>query len=111
MLYYLGGVNTIEKTHSSGHLGVLEMVYYSNVNVTLPTLPAEWGMCYVASEKRVSTTLQSVMNAKLSKQRFWHCHENRLIKTMQTIPHNLDVSVKSASLYCGVRIILSPMLV
>ena len=61
MLYYLGGVNTIEKTHSSGHLGVLEMVYYSNVNVTLPTLPAEWGMCYVASEKRVRCFLMSLL--------------------------------------------------
>ena len=36
-----------------------------------------------------STTLQSIMNAKPSKQRFGHCHENRLIKTIQTIPHNL----------------------
>ena len=45
------------------------------------------------------TTLQSVMNAQLSKHRFWHCHENRLIKTIQTIPHNLCVSFKSASLY------------
>ena len=35
------------------------------------------------------TTLQSIMNAKLSKQRFWHCHENGLIKTNQTIPHKL----------------------
>ena len=35
------------------------------------------------------TTLQSVMNAKLSKHRFWYCHENGLIKTIQTIPHNL----------------------
>ena len=48
-----------------------------------------------------NTTLQSVMNAKLSKHRFWHCHENGLIKTIQTIPHNLSVSVKSASLYWG----------
>ena len=32
----------------------------------------------------VCTTLQSRMNAKLSKQRFWHCHENGLIKTIQT---------------------------
>ena len=36
----------------------------------------------------VHTTLQSMMNAKVSKQRFWHCHENGLIKTIQTIPHN-----------------------
>ena len=35
------------------------------------------------------TTLQYVMNTKLSKHRFWHCHENWLIKTIQTIPHNL----------------------
>ena len=34
----------------------------------------------------LSTTLQSLMNTKLSKHRFWHCHENGLIKT---IPHNL----------------------
>ena len=52
------------------------------------------------------TTLQSIINAKLSKHRFWHCHENGLIKAIQTIPHNLYVSVKSASLYCGLRIIL-----
>ena len=32
------------------------------------------------------------MNAKLSKQRFQHRHENGLIKTIQTIPHNLYVS-------------------
>ena len=45
------------------------------------------------------TTLQSMMNVKLSKQRFRHCYENGLIKTIQMIPHNLQVSVKSASLY------------
>ena len=43
----------------------------------------------------------SIMNAKLSMQRFWHCHENRLIKRIQTIPHNLKVRVKSAYLYWG----------
>ena len=32
------------------------------------------------------TTLQSMMNVKLSQQRFRHCHENWLIKTIQTIP-------------------------
>ena len=52
------------------------------------------------------TTLQSIMNAKLSLHRFWHCHENVLIKTIQTIPHNLYVSFKLASLYCGLRLIL-----
>ena len=31
------------------------------------------------------TTLQSMMNAKLSPHRFWPCYENRLIKTIQTI--------------------------
>ena len=50
---------------------------------------------------KVLTTLQSMINAKLSKQRFWHCHENGLIKTNQTIPHNLLVCVKSSSLYWG----------
>ena len=41
------------------------------------------------TNQSVATTLQSVMNAKLSKHRFWHCHENGLIKTIQTIPNNL----------------------
>ena len=54
----------------------------------------------------VSTTLQSMMNVKLSKQRFRHCYENGLIKKIQTIPHNLFVSVKLTSHYCGLRIIL-----
>ena len=47
------------------------------------------------------TTLQSMMDAKLSQQRFRHCHENWLIKTIQTISHKLYVSFKSASLYWG----------
>ena len=51
-----------------------------------------------------STTLQSIMNAK--RQRFGHCYENELIKTIQTIPHNLYVSVKLTSLYYGLRLIL-----
>ena len=38
--------------------------------------------------EKLPTTLQSMMNAKLSQQRFWHCYDNRLIKTVQTIPHN-----------------------
>ena len=43
----------------------------------------------------------SPIYAKLSQHRFWHSHENSLIKMIQTIPHNLYVSVKSASLHCG----------
>ena len=39
--------------------------------------------------RKQPTTLQSIMNAKLSKQKFWHCCENGLSKTIQTIPHNL----------------------
>ena len=46
------------------------------------------------------------MNAKLSSHRFWPCHENGLIETIQTISHNLYVSVKLTSLYCGLRLIL-----
>ena len=52
------------------------------------------------------TTLQSKGNAKLSKQRIWHFYENGLIKTIQTPPHNLYVSVKLISLYCVLRLIL-----
>ena len=43
-----------------------------------------------------------MMNAKLSQHRFWPCHENRPIKTIQTIP----LSVKLTSHYCGLRLIL-----
>ena len=32
------------------------------------------------------TTLESMMNVKLSPRGFYHCHENGLIKTIQTIP-------------------------
>ena len=46
------------------------------------------------------------MNAKLSLHGFWYCHENGLIKTIQIIPHNIYVSFKLASLYCGLRLIL-----
>ena len=52
------------------------------------------------------TTLQSMVNAKLSPHRFWHCHENGHIKTIPTIPHNLYVSFKLTSLYFGLRLIL-----
>ena len=47
------------------------------------------------------TTLKSMMNAKLSRHGFWPCRENGLIKKIQTIPHNLCVSFKSASPYWG----------
>ena len=47
-----------------------------------------------------------MMNTKLSKQRFRHCYESGLIKTVQTKLHNLYVSVKLTYLYCGLRLIL-----
>ena len=50
-----------------------------------------------------STTPQSMMNAKLSLLGFWHCHENGLIKTIQTMPLNLYVSFRLASLNCGFK--------
>ena len=59
------------------------------------------------NEQVTVTTLQSMMNTKLIKQRFWHCYENGLIKTIQTIPHSLYVSIKLIPLYCG----LGPILV
>ena len=43
------------------------------------------------------TTLQS--NVKLSQERFWHCHENGIVKTFPIIPHKLHVSFKSVLLY------------
>ena len=47
-----------------------------------------------------------MMNAKLRKQRFGHCYENGLMKKNQMIPHNIYLSVKLTSLYCGLGLIL-----
>ena len=47
-----------------------------------------------------------MMNVKLTQQRFGHCYENGLIKTIQMIPHNLNMGVKLTSLYCEIRFIL-----
>ena len=47
-----------------------------------------------------------MVNAKLSWHRFWRSYANGLIKTIQTIHHNLYVSVKLTSLYCGLSLIL-----
>ena len=43
------------------------------------------------------------MNAKLSQHRFWHFHENRLIKMIKTIPHNLYVSLKLTTLLLWIK--------
>ena len=40
--------------------------------------------CTTCHKTNIPTTLQSMMNA--SQPRFWHCYENKLIKTIQTIP-------------------------
>ena len=60
----------------------------------------------VFSQLFSGTTFQSLTNTKLSPHRFQPCHENGLIKTLQTIPHNLYVCFKLSSLYCGLRLIL-----
>ena len=41
---------------------------------------------------------------KLCQQRFLLCHENGLIKTIQTIPQNLCVSFKSAFIYYSILV-------
>ena len=50
---------------------------------------------------RNSPIYDEYQNTEFSPHRFWPCHENRLIKTIQTTPHNLYVSSKLTSLYCG----------
>ena len=47
-----------------------------------------------------------MIKAKPSLHKFCPFDENRLIKTIQTIPHNLYVSFKLSSLYFGLRLIL-----
>ena len=54
----------------------------------------------------VGTTIQSMMNVKLSKQRFQIHHEIVYIMSIQMIPYNLYVRVKLTSLYRGLRLIL-----
>ena len=49
---------------------------------TLRNLNTEWWA-------QLTNLRLSMMNAKLSKQMFWHCHENGLIKMIPTIPQNL----------------------
>ena len=61
---------------------------------------------HVYMVSKYPTTLQSLMNAKVSQHKFWHCHENGLIKTIKMIPHNLYLNVKLTFLYCGLRLIL-----
>ena len=46
-----------------------------------------------------TATLQSIMNAKLIQHRFWHCQENVLINTIQTIAQSRYVSFNSVSYY------------
>ena len=62
---------------------------------TLRSLNQDWSLQRCWS---LRTTLQSTMNAKLSQHGFGPCHENGLIKPIQTIPHNQYVSF---ILYCG----------
>ena len=52
-------------------------------------------------EVKPAATFQSLMSTKLCQHRFLPCHERNLIKTVPMLPHNLYVSFKSASLYCG----------
>ena len=72
-------------------------------------------VCAIAMPKQVSpnqavslciTTLQYLTNTKVSQHRFSLCYENGLIKMIQTIPHNLYLSVKLTFFYCGLRLIL-----
>ena len=40
-------------------------------------------ICYNYYSSIIATTLQSMINEKLSQQRFWHCCENSLFRTIQ----------------------------
>ena len=47
----------------------------------------------------ILTTPESIMNAKLSLNRLWHCHESGFNTSIQTLPHNSYWSVKPSSLF------------
>ena len=56
------------------------------------TMQVKWYMFCVSIHH---TTLQFLMNTELSQHKFWPCHENRLIKTIQTIPPTTYLWVSS----------------
>ena len=68
-------------------------------HIEVGIIQTEFELEHHYASRTTTRTLQSLMNTKVSP--FWPCHENGLIKTLQKIPHNLYVSFKSASLYCG----------
>jgi len=74
---------------------------------TIYQFPGQKGQPYelntTLSPSKPNTTLQYVMNTKLSPHRFWPCHENGPISSVQTIPHILYLSFKLTSLYCGLQ--------
>ena len=74
-------------------------IFYEQIPVLLPRLEKieknVYEPCtYCKYDPKVTTT-QSIMNAKLSHHRFWHFHENSLIKTIQMIPHHVLMQVSS----------------
>ena len=75
-----------------------DLGYYVKVNFDCrmsgkPFEPAKAGVSSMQvgsnAANKSGTTLQSMMNAKLGQHRFWPCHENGLIKMIQTVPHIL----------------------
>ena len=68
------------KTETKICLGVVSVVLYSETELR-----------GFQDKKCMFTTFQSMMNAKLSLHSFWPCHENRLVKMIQTIPHNVRI--------------------
>ena len=41
-----------------------------------------------STSTKENVTLQTLMNTKLRQHRFWPCHDDGLINTIQTIPHS-----------------------
>ena len=102
-IFGLGGLELCQKMWISVHHLVMSK---TNFRFTKISNIFNLSVCPASIQRFCYATLQSMVNAKLSQQRFWPCHENGLIKTIQTKPHNLQGSVKLTSLYCGLRLIL-----
>ena len=74
-------IEQVESTNGHSNIAPgLAIIAFIRIIPTQLALPAT--KLFVSNRRPSVKTLQSVMNAKLSKHRFWHCHENGLIKTI-----------------------------
>ena len=81
--------------------GVMGQVLAEHPDVDKVGFTGSTGMVKHTNLIFFDNSLWSFLNAIHSQQRFWHCHKNWFVEKIPTIPHNLCVIFKLASLYSG----------